>query len=393
VHRDITPKNILISYDGFVKLIDFGVAFAKGRITNTRTGVVKGTIGYMAPEQLQGKSVDRRIDIFALGVMLYKLTTGEHPFPGATDEEQMHRLLKGSYPPVRSLVPDADPALEATIHKALATDPKQRHPTAEKLGQELKDLLVPQGGPVDNAYLAKLMTRVFSKEISKQDNALQRALAMSVPPNSGFASQGDETDDKARSNRPGNLTLQGWQTNSPKHTKKSRRHTAIAVVAATTALFGFLIARYNGQDKAIAQEPTSRSSETSSETTHPAPNAVPSVGANQNSRDTGNNVEPQKSFYLLLKGVPDSARVLLAGNEEPLVGGKIAVPADGARRELNVIADGYLPYSQFIAPGEDGELSVQLEKKRDAHLEAIHTHKLKGKTKGKKLLSNPYSKQ
>jgi eukaryotic-like serine/threonine-protein kinase len=134
VHRDISPHNILVTYGGIAKLVDFGIAKATQRSSElTEAGEVKGKLAYMAPEQVVGRPVDRRTDVFALGTILYALTTGRHPWrgdhPGATTE----RLIspRPAKPP-SSIVADYPPALEAVVLKALHKEPDQRFATAQE---------------------------------------------------------------------------------------------------------------------------------------------------------------------------------------------------------------------------------------------------------------------
>ncbi|MCK9459159.1 MAG: serine/threonine protein kinase [Proteobacteria bacterium] len=138
VHRDISPRNVLVSYNGFVKLIDFGIAWAKGRMSHTDVGQVKGRIGYIPPEQLKGQPFDRRGDLFSLGVMLYLMVIGKHPFPGVSDAERMHKIVNGVFVPPRLVIPGIEPDLEAVIKKAMAGSPDDRYATAAEMGRDLK---------------------------------------------------------------------------------------------------------------------------------------------------------------------------------------------------------------------------------------------------------------
>ncbi|MBZ0230704.1 MAG: serine/threonine protein kinase, partial [Deltaproteobacteria bacterium] len=130
VHRDVTPSNIMIGWDGAVKLVDFGVALAAGRAAQTRTGVVKGKLAYMSPEQCRGVKVDRRTDVFALGVVLYEVSLQRRAFRGDSEYQTMERIVRGDLPPPRTVEPGYPPALERIVLRALATALDERYPTA-----------------------------------------------------------------------------------------------------------------------------------------------------------------------------------------------------------------------------------------------------------------------
>ncbi|MCL4224254.1 MAG: serine/threonine protein kinase, partial [Myxococcales bacterium] len=137
VHRDVTPSNVIAGYDGAVKLIDFGIAKATERATHTKTGFIKGKAGYMAPEQALGHPVDRRADVFSLGVMLYELTTQTRAFPAASELEVAHRIVRGEVTPPSVVVPGYPSELEDVVMTALARDPDERFGDAEAFGHAL----------------------------------------------------------------------------------------------------------------------------------------------------------------------------------------------------------------------------------------------------------------
>ncbi|NOJ83122.1 protein kinase domain-containing protein [Myxococcus xanthus] len=141
VHRDISPSNLYLTYQGQVKVLDFGIAKAESRLVNTRTGVVKGKYMYMAPEQARGKEVDRRADIFALGVSLYEALTHVRPFSRENDLAVLNALLQGELKPPRELRPDLPEELEAILLKAMAFKPEDRYPTAEAFADALETFL------------------------------------------------------------------------------------------------------------------------------------------------------------------------------------------------------------------------------------------------------------
>jgi serine/threonine protein kinase len=126
IHRDIKPANILFTSDGRAKLTDFGIARASDDAQLTRTGVLMGTPEYMAPEQAEGKSIDYRTDLYALGVVLYQMLTGQAPFRGTTPSATLHAVVYEPPPPPRQLNPGLPPAIEAVLLRALAKQPDQR---------------------------------------------------------------------------------------------------------------------------------------------------------------------------------------------------------------------------------------------------------------------------
>jgi hypothetical protein len=146
VHRDVSPQNILVTYDGIVKLVDFGVAKAVGRAGGeTTAGQLKGKVPYMSPEQTRGGNVDRRTDIFAMGIVLYKLTTGLHPFLGENDLITMRNIITRPVLPPRVKNPGFPQELEQVLVKCLQKDPEKRYQTMIELGNALERALGSMG--------------------------------------------------------------------------------------------------------------------------------------------------------------------------------------------------------------------------------------------------------
>jgi serine/threonine protein kinase len=181
VHRDVTPENVFITYDGVVKLVDFGIAKAVGRTVETKMGVVKGKIGYLSPEQARaGHSViDRRTDIFAAGVMIWEASAVRRFWAGANEMEILHRLNTGNYDPSpRTVRPEIPEALDAICRKALAHDVDQRYATAAELQKDL-DLYLTSGAEprVTSRDAADWIAERFAKEREKTQAAIEQALA------------------------------------------------------------------------------------------------------------------------------------------------------------------------------------------------------------------------
>lgn len=141
VHRDVTPQNILVSGEGVPKLVDFGVAKARGRAATTSAGVVKGKLRYVAPEQIQGRPIDGRVDVFAAGVVLYEATTGRFPFDGDSEEEVMQAILAGEFSAPSLRMPDYPVDLERAITWALQRDLERRCPSAKALQEALESFV------------------------------------------------------------------------------------------------------------------------------------------------------------------------------------------------------------------------------------------------------------
>jgi len=164
VHRDVSPSNILVSFNGEVKLVDFGIAKATTGGEATTGGLVKGKLPYMAPEQARGEPVDRRTDIFALGVVLYELTVGERCFAAPGDFALLNRVVSAKYDKPSVVVPGFSPQLEAIIGRALQADPADRYPDALTFQRELLDFARDEQLPLSKIELANCMRALYGDE-------------------------------------------------------------------------------------------------------------------------------------------------------------------------------------------------------------------------------------
>jgi serine/threonine-protein kinase len=141
VHRDISPPNILLSKNGEVKLVDFGLAKANSQIESTDPGVVKGKFSYLSPEAASGLEVDHRADIFAVGIILWEMFTGRRLFYGETDYQTVELVRQARVPSIAALNPEIEPDLEAVVRKALARDVEERYQSAADLADALAQYL------------------------------------------------------------------------------------------------------------------------------------------------------------------------------------------------------------------------------------------------------------
>ena len=174
VHRDVSPQNILISYDGQIKLIDFGIAKAATRNQQTQVGILKGKFGYMSPEQVRGLPIDRRSDIFALGVILYEMLTGERLFVGESDFSILERVRNAEVPPPRKYNAGISPELERIVLKALAREADERYQWASELRDDLLGFLGHEAPGQGEEPLAGFMRQAFGDELLRDRERMQR---------------------------------------------------------------------------------------------------------------------------------------------------------------------------------------------------------------------------
>jgi serine/threonine-protein kinase len=178
VHRDVSPANIMVGFDGSVKVLDFGIAKAEERATKTIGRVIKGKYGYMSPEQCKGKPVDRRSDIFSLGIVLYELTTLRRAFKGKDDFETLKKIVAGDLVLPSAIVPGFPRGLEAIILTALATDAGARFETGQELIDALDAFTVRAKLPGSNTAMGRFMLQLFG---TKKEPWIDAAVQPSDP--------------------------------------------------------------------------------------------------------------------------------------------------------------------------------------------------------------------
>lgn len=161
VHRDVSPSNIILEHNGHVKLIDFGIARARSSIEQTASGVIKGKHQYMAPEQALGRAVDRRADIFSLGVVLWELLTMKPLFTVNSTEELLAKLRQGPVAPPSLWIPDVPAELDGAVAAALALDPNKR-PCSARMFKEQIMSAVPDAVSIDAFVLARRLNTLLS---------------------------------------------------------------------------------------------------------------------------------------------------------------------------------------------------------------------------------------
>lgn len=362
VHRDMSPHNLFVTYRGEAKVIDFGIAKAADASSLTRTGIIKGKLAYMSPEQAGGKSVDidRRADVFAAGVIVWEAAAGQRMWAGIEEMGILHRLATGDIPRLRDVRPGVSPVLDEICRHALAPDAAGRTPTAEALRCDLEQYMETTKRQVSVRDVGELVTRAFAEDRQKikavvdtQLRALRAAsseahavpLAQLGPAHSGSAGTGGSA-----------ATFGAVSMLSSPHVSTSqapaqpRRRTGLWVgIAAAFAIgavvaVGVTVAAKSGFG--IGSEPTVPARSASAA----GAGSVPATAASA-----------PRTITLAVITQPAQATVTLDG--KPFSGPK-ALAADGLSHELRVEARGYEPRVEPVVFDQDRAVPIILEKKK-----------------------------
>lgn len=201
VHRDVSPQNILVGIDGTTRITDFGVARAAARLTTTRTGQLKGKLAYMAPEQARGQGVDRRADLFALGIVLWEALAMKRLFKGDGEAETLSRVLSEPIPKLRTLVPTLPAGIEAVVMKALERDPEKRFATASDFSEALEKAARAVRAVGAHKDVAGCLDSLMGQELTEQRSAVRTWLAQSEPSRSSLVRRHDSVVTKIEGGR------------------------------------------------------------------------------------------------------------------------------------------------------------------------------------------------
>lgn len=176
VHRDVSPQNVFVTYEGLVKVLDFGIAKTTASV-RTATGVLKGKLAYMAPEQMSGGPIDRRADVFSAGCMLWAAAAGRRLWKGQAQDSIVTHVLNGDIPSPRSVNPYCPPELETIVMKALEVDPERRYPSALGMQMDLEAFMESHGLIAKQRELGALVSRLFARERAQLQGSIERELA------------------------------------------------------------------------------------------------------------------------------------------------------------------------------------------------------------------------
>ncbi len=203
VHRDVTPQNVMVTFDGAVKLVDFGIVKAANREAETLSGTLKGKLGYMSPEQCTGKPLDGRSDIFALGVLMYELSLGKRLYREKTEFETLRKIVDGPVPSMRDVDPALPAELDQIVQRCLQKQADDRYPVARDLLVALEDLARERRYNIGVASLAKYVEELFPEEVTlHREGGGVAALAIARASGSAPSYFGESNGQKTKASVP-----------------------------------------------------------------------------------------------------------------------------------------------------------------------------------------------
>ena len=347
VHRDVSPQNILIGFDGSVKLIDFGVAKAAGRAQHTATGILKGKFPYMSPEQAEGDELDARSDVFAIGIVLWEQLTGRRLFKGENDLATQRLVRACQVPAPSSVEPSVPAGLDPIVLKALAKEPKDRFADAAELRNALEDFALQNAIPTSASSLATFMQELYAERIAKEADPrfFEEDSGLTDLDVGGLSKPAASTTGATVVDRnklpPGNATqVVGTQVlPPPSQTSMPKVVGAVVVLVALLGLGGWYATR--PEVKPVVEVPVK-----------------PVTGAG-----TGETPPPPQPLVVRIESEPSGAAIELAGSRVGQTPFDARVEKVKLPVALRLSADGYETLEATLTDMTGPSLSLALKKK------------------------------
>lgn len=368
VHRDVSPQNVFLTYDGQVKLLDFGIAKSRSSLHHTQVGLIKGKLDYIAPEQVRGDAVDRRADIFALGVMAWEAVTRQ-PFSGGravTDVAKLHKRLTGGEPDVQTVRPDVPEPLAKAIRCALSLDPAMRFATAGAFADSLEAFLEASRLRPSHKTLSAALARPYAdvqtglksvieaqlKRISR-DGGRDTSLLVLEPGDATSSHYGVVSSYRKDSISP-SVSLAVVSTQPSRANSWAQRHASKLAVLAGTLAFATISALLIPQHGLDATKRVSAA-------------ALP-VAARSRATDRPSAARPspsaqgEQTVEVAVRVAPQDAHVELDGAALPELPFRAQLRRDGLLHRVVASAPGYVTKTVAVPFDRDRELSLALER-------------------------------
>ncbi|GAB5544087.1 MAG: hypothetical protein SangKO_038470 [Sandaracinaceae bacterium] len=361
VHRDVSPQNVMVSYDGVVKLLDFGIAKAASHSTRTEAGVIKGKFAYMSPQQCVGEPIDARADIFALGICLFEALTGKNPFRRKTEFDTMTRIVGDPTPDARERRADIPDAIQDVLDKALMKQPERRFQTAGEMQMAIEAVIPTLGMPVNSTRIGEYVSHLFS-DVVRDGPSLDTRIQEAPPPLSGTGQSGESGRSVPRRPRPPGSTELDAEAMPPAAASMPPPKSSFGAIAGVMVLFalvalaglgatGAWLLLGRGEPQAVAVQ------------TPPAPAPTPPAAPDPTPLVAPTGPMPGSVF---LESDPSGASVRFGDRGEvgttPLEIGMIQPGTYDVRVEL----DGHEPYDGrvTVVAGRRASLTAELERVR-----------------------------
>ncbi len=375
VHRDVSPQNVLVGFDGGVKLIDFGVARAAGRAQHTATGILKGKYPYMSPEQIAGESYDHRSDQFALGTVMWELLTGKRLFKGDSDLVTMRLVRECQVTPPSRVNASLPPGLDAVVLKALSPVPAQRFSDCGELRMALEEFAVHERLPSTPAHLAAFMRELYADRIAAETDTssldeLSGASAFdekSQPSNASVPSKAQpKTAHQTLALGPAELarppTRLTQQLTGPKtQGRKGMGFVAAAAAVVVVAVVALTLPKVLQGEAEEVPPPVTEVVEVA-----PAPTPTPTPTPTEPQRPGDLLPAPAPAVSIALVSTPPGAQVTVDGQPHGATPTQLVLDAQRASARVTFALGGYEPQQRTVDKTHAPALSVELKKRRSA---------------------------
>ena len=329
IHRDVSPQNVILLYEGAVKVLDFGIAKLATEDQSTRTGIVKGKLHYMPAEQLLSDgAIDRRADIFSAGVMLWEALAERRMWLGHTENTVMRSLISGKLPKLREVAPGFPSYFYDVVARATASEPSARYPTALAMQLDVERILGDLGGPVHPRELSEFMRAEFGEYRQQREAAIEAAMHQSIPPLAVVSSH-ETTPTRQDRFAPGEPSLSDVIATQP-----SLGIRRVMLIALIVVLSGLGVGLFVRKQSRIGPQV--------------APSIMPSV-------------VQASVVHLAVASRPSGAAVRLDGN---LVGNTpytVELPLRKQKATIELSAENYEPVTRIVSLDEDLAMEIQLQ--------------------------------